>query len=92
MIDQSMHDAAIASAAHKFAVGGGGSAVIGWLLSNDFVGVAGLIVGVIGLCVQVYYRRRADMRDADSAMREAAAIARQEKRDEEYHAARMAKL
>ena len=92
MIDSSVHDAAVAATAHKFAVGGGSGAVLGWLMSNDFVGIAGLIIGAIGLCVQIYYRRRADARDAQATLREAAALARSEQREIEFHNARMAGL
>ena len=52
--------AAAASAALKVAVAGGATAATGeWLMSSEVLAACGLLVGVIGLCAQVYYLRSA---------------------------------
>jgi hypothetical protein len=43
--------------------GGAVTSVGGWLLSNEFAVVAGLVVGVVGLAVNWFYRHRQDRRD-----------------------------
>jgi len=42
--------------------GAGVTAAAGWMLSNEFFGLAGLAVALAGLLVQTYYRRRANQR------------------------------
>ena len=44
--------------------GGGASAFVFGLSANEAAAVVGAIVAVIGLCVQVFYNRRRDRREA----------------------------
>lgn len=54
--------------------GGGASAFFFGLSANEVAALGGLLVAAVGLCVQIYYNRRKDKRDA------------------EYHFARMSEL
>lgn len=49
---------AAASAASKVSLGASATAVGGWFLSNEFAVLAGLVIGLVGLGVQWYYRRK----------------------------------
>lgn len=74
-------DVTIASAASKTAVGGGSVAVFGALTMNELAMVIGMIVGVIGLVVQMlaqWHAFRARTRD--------------ERRKDELHQARLQAL
>lgn len=54
---------AIGIAAGKTATYGGGvSAFVFGLSANEVAALGGLVVAIIGLCVQVYYNRRKDHR------------------------------
>lgn len=52
-------------AAKTATYGGGASAFVFGLTANEVAALGGLAVGVIGLCVQVYYNRRKDRREAE---------------------------
>jgi hypothetical protein len=54
---------AIADAGHTTAQIGGGSAVLAWLTSSQAGVAAGILIGVVGLLVQWYYRRKQDQRE-----------------------------
>lgn len=58
-------DAAMAAIGKNMAVGGGGSAVVMGLTIGDMAALGGLVVAVIGLCIQFFYKRKADRRDAE---------------------------
>lgn len=58
-------EAAVAAVAHKVTQAGGAAAVIGWLTVNDIVAIGGLLVAVVGVMIQFYYKRKADRRDAE---------------------------
>jgi Na+/alanine symporter len=58
-------DAVVAGIAHKVAQGGTGVVLWGWLTANDVAAFGGLLLAVIGVCIQWYYRRRQDRRDAE---------------------------
>ena len=45
--------------------GGGASAFLFGLTANEFAAIAGVIVAVAGLCVQVYFNRKRDRRETD---------------------------
>lgn len=49
---------AAASAASKVSLGASATAVGGWFLSNEFAVLAGLVIGLVGLGVQWYYRHK----------------------------------
>lgn len=64
MIKDVAQDSAAAAIAQKVAVGGGvGAVFLGWTIS-ELAGALATIVAIVGLIVQVYYKRRADKRDA----------------------------
>ncbi len=48
----------VAAAASKATYGGSAAAVGGWFLSNEFAVLAGLVIGLVGLGVQWYYRHK----------------------------------
>lgn len=56
-------DATMAAIGGKTTYAGGGMAVGGWYLSNEFFGIAGLCIGAIGLWINWYFRRKQDRRD-----------------------------
>jgi biopolymer transport protein ExbB/TolQ len=57
-------EASIAGIAQKVGLAGSGSAiVIGGLGLSDIAAIAGIVVGVIGLAVQVYFKRKQDRRE-----------------------------
>lgn len=75
------HAADIAATAKNVVLASGGVSVFGGLTANEVAAVGGLLVGFIGLIVQIYYKRKADRREAVA-----------EARDAEYHAERMREL
>ncbi|SBV37841.1 hypothetical protein STPYR_12784 [uncultured Stenotrophomonas sp.] len=61
-------DSAIAAVANKAAATGGGvTSLLGGLTANDIAMFGGLALTAISVCVQVYYKRRADRRAAELA-------------------------
>lgn len=56
-------EAAIAGVAQKAAYGGGTTAVIGGLTANEIAAFGGLLIAVLGLLVQLYYKWKADRRE-----------------------------
>jgi hypothetical protein len=56
-------DATIAVVGHKMAQVGGWGAFISFLLSERGVALAGILIGVIGLGIQWWYRRKQDKRE-----------------------------
>ena len=57
------HETAIAAAASKATLAGAGVTVGSWLTSSEFGVVAGILIGVIGLGVNWYFRRKTDKRE-----------------------------
>lgn len=57
-------EATAAAIASKATQAGAGAAVFGGLTANEFAAFGGLIVAVLGLLVQAYFKRRADARHA----------------------------
>lgn len=76
-----MHSADVANVAKNVTLSAGGVAVYGGWTANEVAAVGGLLVALVGLCVQIYYKRKADRRDAATEAREV-----------EYHAARLREL
>lgn len=69
-------DSAIAAVANKATVTGGGvTFLLGGLTANDIAMFGGLGLTAISVCVQVYYKRRADRRQAELAALRKRAIA-----------------
>lgn len=48
--------------APRVTTGGAGAAAIGWLLSNEVLGVMGVLIAVAGWMTTWFYRRRDDRR------------------------------
>lgn len=59
---QQQTEATVAAVAQKVSVGGGGFALFGGLSANELVAFGGLLVAVIGLAVQWYYKAKSDRR------------------------------
>jgi hypothetical protein len=74
-------DAVIAAVASKTTFAGAATSVIAWMKTSEFGVVAGVLIGLMGLMVNWYFRRREDRR-AQAA----------EKRELLEHEARMRKL
>jgi hypothetical protein len=55
--------AAVAAIGSKAAYGGGGTAFISGLISNEVGVIVGIVVGVTGLLVNWYYKAKQDRRD-----------------------------
>ena len=55
-------EASIASAAQKGSLGGGGLAVLGGLTANEVAALVGVLIALVGLIVQIYYKRKDDCR------------------------------
>lgn len=55
---------ALGEAGNKTTIAGAGLTGWGWLTSNEFLGVAGLLVAIGGVVVAWYYKRKADRRHA----------------------------
>ncbi|MFT3777035.1 MAG: holin [Ottowia sp.] len=53
---------AVASAASKSTYAGALSMVLGWLTSNEAAVLVGMLVGVVGLWINFYYKAKADRR------------------------------
>ena len=56
-------DATIAAAGSKATYTGAGMTIGGWFLSNEFAVLAGIVIGVVGLMVNWYYKRKQDRRE-----------------------------
>lgn len=55
-------EATIAAIAQKTMYSGGTVAFLGGVSANSIAAIGGLIVGIIGLVVTVYYKRKEDQR------------------------------
>ncbi len=75
-------EAAIVAASGKVVYTGSGVAVGGWALSSEMVGLLGVLIALIGLLVNWYYKHKLTMIEIRLKEEEAA-------RDREAHAARM---
>ena len=54
--------AASAAFASKVTYGGAGMSITGYFLSSEFAVLAGLVIGLAGLIVNFYYKRKEDTR------------------------------
>lgn len=57
-------DAAAASVASKTTYAGASLTVSSWLLSSEFGVLVGILIGVVGLAVQIVFKYREDSRNA----------------------------
>lgn len=55
-------DAAMAATGSKMTYAGAGTSVTGWALSSEVGVLAGIIIGVVGLAVNTYFRWKEDRR------------------------------
>lgn len=51
-------------AAKTATYGGGASAFVFGMTANEVAAMGGLLVAIVGLCVQVYYNRKRDRRES----------------------------
>lgn len=59
-----IHDALAASAASKATqVGGWGGALLAWMGSSEAAVLFGILIGVMGLVVNIYFSNRRDARE-----------------------------
>lgn len=52
----------VATLGSKATTFGAGTTFAAWVTSNEFLGVAGLVVAAIGLVVNIYFKRKEDQR------------------------------
>lgn len=55
-------DITIAAAGSKTTYVGAGVTGLGWFLSNEFFGLVGVLIGIIGLTVNIYFKHHANRR------------------------------
>ncbi len=60
-MDQSV-DATVAALGSKATQAGAGTTVVGWWLSSEFSVVCGIVIGLVGLAVNIYFKVREDRR------------------------------
>lgn len=59
---QTAFDTAVAAAASKATYGGAGASVVSWFLSSEFGMLMGILIGVVGLGINWYYKHKEDRR------------------------------
>jgi hypothetical protein len=62
-VAQQTVDATVASAASKTTYTGASVTLGGWLVSSEAAVLAGIVLGLAGFCVNLYFRSRADARE-----------------------------
>ena len=58
-------DLAAAAIGKNMSLAGSGSAIVFGLAASDIAAIGGLLIALVGLGIQFYYKRRADRRDAE---------------------------
>lgn len=61
--EQEAFEAAAAAGATKAMYGGAGAGIGGFVMSNELLGVLGLLIALAGFAVNFYYRRKQDQRE-----------------------------
>lgn len=84
-MNQEAIDSALATAGSKATYSGSATMIGAWWLSSEFAFLVGMVVGVLGLIVQWYYKRKV-------ARAEIAHMEAQNKREQEEHDLRMSDL
>jgi uncharacterized membrane protein YebE (DUF533 family) len=67
---QSTIDTYLGWLGHKAAMGGALTSLMGWALSDRGTATIGILIGLTGLAVQIFYKRRQDQREQAHAERE----------------------
>lgn len=62
-VEQEAFEAAVAASATKAMYGGAGASIGGLAMSNELLGVLGLLIALAGFAVNFYYRRKQDERE-----------------------------
>ncbi|MFA7945206.1 holin [Pseudomonas brenneri] len=67
---ESIVEAVGISVANKGLIAGGATGLFGWLSQVNWIGIAGVVVAVLGLVISTYFQIRKDRREAaESAAR-----------------------
>jgi len=61
-MDKEALEVAAAAVASKSTYGGAATSVVGWLFSSEFTVIFGIVVALVGLAVNWYYKAKADRR------------------------------
>jgi hypothetical protein len=59
---QTTFEATMAATGSKATYTGAGASVFGWLLSNEFAVLVGVLIAIGGFCVNWYYKHKEDKR------------------------------
>ena len=59
---QATYDATMAAAGSTATYGGASTSVLGWLVSNEFAVLIGILIAIAGFLVNWYYRHKEDKR------------------------------
>jgi len=63
MKEQQTLDATMAALGSKATYTGASTSIVGWVLSSQFGVLAGILIGLAGLCINWYYRHKQDKRE-----------------------------
>lgn len=61
--EQTTADVVGAALGSKTTYAGAGVTIGSWFLSNEFFGLVGVIIGMVGLFTNLYFRRKQDTRE-----------------------------
>lgn len=94
MTDADMHQQALAAASKASGVMyfGGGTGTVGAILSNEAIGLLGLLIALVGYLTSLYYQRKDAARRIAAAELEKALRIAEDRRQEVEHQARMQAL
>ncbi|MDO5686747.1 MAG: holin [Neisseria sp.] len=82
------YESAASDVASNFTYGGAGVSLFAWLVNADWAMLTGVLVGLVGLSVNIYYKRKENQRAEQEAQR----ADREEKRAKALHDLQMQKL
>lgn len=83
-------DTVVTSVASKWGMGGGTlAATFGWLTSNGAAVVIGILVTVLGFCINYIFQRRRDRREVEQKEFDRMIALAEEKRRQELHEAQL---
>ena len=77
-MDKEALEVATAAVASKSTYGGAMTSVVGWFLSSEFTVIFGIVVALVGLAVNWYYKAKADQRQRDWHLARMASLRRGE--------------